>query len=200
MVLAALEAVVFGAVDVPATQQVARHRGARPDLEHAVFHAVLGFDGVGVLDVGRVRHQLEFSDPVPLDVLCRQLVLVDRAGQHLGVGQARQDEVPELAAAAVESAHVPALAVVGEREGDDLPGGQPTRQRAVGDLDSGVAMDRSRQDGQHLQVELTRQSRSFLRDDAFPADRLAVAVTLGQPGQDTLGGKVEQRPEPVGAA
>jgi hypothetical protein len=32
----------------------------------------------------------------------------------------------------------------------------------------------------------------------FPPDRLTVAVTLGQPGQDTLGGEVEQRPEPGG--
>jgi hypothetical protein len=60
-------------------------------------------------------------------------------------------------------------------------------------------MNGARQDGQDLQIDLARQAGAFLRQRALPAARLAVAVALGQPDQDTLSREFEQGPEP-GAA
>ena len=59
---------IFGAVDVPAAQQIAGERRANKHLELPVLHAVLSLDGVGVLHVGGVGNQFEVNDVVPLIV------------------------------------------------------------------------------------------------------------------------------------
>lgn len=94
---------------------------------------------------------------------------------------------------------MPAQAAVGQCERDDLPGREPARQRAIGNLDGRTPMNGARQNGEDLQIDLARQVGAFLCHDPFPTDGLAVAKALGQPSEDPLGGEVEQGPEPRGA-
>lgn len=113
------QAVIGGRVDIPQTQQIARHSRSHLDEATTVFHAQIRFDCVREANVVGVGHQLQFDNPAPLDVTFRAFFLEGEFIQWLGRRDPGQREVSKLSRLAVERPHMPAPARVCQRKGRD---------------------------------------------------------------------------------
>ena len=86
MVLRSSEAMILRAVDIPTPEHISGDCGPNVDMQYAIDHVVLMFDGLWISHVIWVRHDFQLNDTIPLDIGVFTLVVTDSAfPEHTGL-------------------------------------------------------------------------------------------------------------------
>ena len=148
-------------------------------------------DDLGAFEA-RVRHEVQFDDARPLDIVVRSFVglrLLIEQGRHF---DARDNEVAEFSALAVKSPGVPAQAGIHQRKRHDDPFGLAAAHRVVADGDWPLGVDRPADRCQHIHLRIAQGGGRLARQQRLRCAVYTIAEAQSQRRQHALRCVVEQ--------